>query len=175
MTHGASDFQVGGFAEVATVMQAGQRVVDGQLVDLFVVTRLDAVLGDELQHALADGDAIAVGQQRILLDAGIVQAGGIGGTEIANAKSTGVVPEPAVLTGNALVFDDEVGILIAANEDGPVVDIDPLAKAFAVDHDHAGRTQCRLGRSCAEQGALGGVVVGRIAVHGRTRDVTAAV
>ena len=152
------DFLVGHLDEMAAVVDLGQRVVGGELVDLLVVARFHAVLADELEDALADGDLVAVGQHGVAGDAGFVHAGGVGRAEVADAVAAGVAPDPAMFARHALVDDDQVDLLRAADHDRRLVDVGAPAEALAMDHHHACRARRGPQGSVAQHGALGGVV-----------------
>src|SRR5690606_38242579 len=141
--------------EMAAVAQVGQRVAGGELVDLLVVVRFYAGVADELEEAFADGNVVAVGEDA-LRDRRVVEAGGVGRAQVADAVLVAVAPDLAVLARDALVGDAQVGFLRTPDQHARGVDVGASAEPGAVDHDHAGRTRHRAMRAVAEQGALRG-------------------
>src|SRR3546814_6549127 len=119
---------------------------------------------DELEDAFADGDVVAVGQHG-LGDGGVVDAGGIGRAEVADAVLVAVAPDLAVLARYALVGDAQVGFLRTPDQHARGVDVRASAQPGAVDHDHARRARHRAVRAVAEQGALGGFGLAVSVVH----------
>ncbi len=159
VAHGAGDFAIDRFDEVAAVVEVGQRVVGGELVDLLVVVRLHAGVADELEDALAQGQVIAVGQDR-LLDRAIVEAGGIGRVQIAYPVLIAVAPDLAMQARHAPVRDVQVGLARAPDHHRLRIDVGAPAQPLALDDHHAGRARAGRTRSIAEDRALGGLVFG---------------
>src|SRR3546814_6120684 len=96
----------------------------------------DVCSSDLLEDAFADGDVVAVGQHG-LGDGGVVDAGGIGRAEVADAVLVAVAPDLAVLARYALVGDAQVGFLRTPDQHARGVDVRASAQPGAVDHDHA--------------------------------------
>src|SRR3546814_2623670 len=69
-----------------------------------------------------DGDVVAVGQHD-LGDGGVVDAGGIGRAEVADAVLVAVAPDLAVLARYALVGDAQVGFLRTPDQHARGVDV----------------------------------------------------
>src|SRR5690606_5601775 len=144
-------------AEVAAVEQVAQRVVRGELVDLFVVAGFDAGLADELEDALADGDVVAVGQVA-RVEALVIDRDRIGRAEIADAIDVALAPDPAMLARDALVADGEIGVVGAADEHRRILHVDAPPQALAVDDHEAGGAWRGPRGPRTEHGALRGLV-----------------
>src|SRR3546814_19693120 len=102
----------------------------------------DVCSSDLLEDAFADGDVVAVGQHG-LGDGGVVDAGGIGRAEVADAVLVAVAPDLAVLARYALVGDAQVGFLRTPDQHARGVDVRASAQPGPVDHDQTGRASWR--------------------------------
>src|SRR5690606_12297613 len=101
------------------------------------------------------GDVVAVGQHG-LVDRYVVDTGGVGRAQVADAAFIALEPDLAVLARDALVGDAQVRLLRAAHQHARIADVRARTQAFTVDHDHARRARRCDMRAVAGQGALRG-------------------
>ena len=59
-----TEFLIEHGAETAAIVEAGQAVVDRQINQLFVIVRLHARAGEELNRVVTDADLVAIAQFR---------------------------------------------------------------------------------------------------------------
>src|SRR5690606_13950714 len=152
---GTRDLALEDLAEMAPVVQLGECVVGGELVDLLMVPGLDVAVADELEDALADHDVVAVGQHR-LGHGLVVHARGIGGAEVADPERVALKPHPAMRARDAAVGNHQVRFVRAADQHRLLAQVHASPQPLAVDDDQAGTTPAAVAGSIAVDGALGG-------------------
>ena len=118
MADRARDFLVDQFDEMPAVVQLGQRVVRGELVDLLVVAGLDAGVADELEDGFAQGDVVAIGGEGSSSVTGSsLKQGAIGRPQVTQPVGIAIAPDLAVAARHRLVRNVQVGLLRAPDGD----------------------------------------------------------
>ena len=125
--------------QVPLVVQAGQRVVDRQPVQLLVVLGLDVAAGQEAVQAVADAEIIAVGQRGVLRGR-VVDERPVGALQVGDHVAVDVQVEPRVTARDRMVEDGDVAIVAAAQDDRPPLEqvARPHRQAGRIDVDQAG-------------------------------------
>ena len=124
--------------ELAAVVEIGQRIDRRELVDFFVIARLDRRAIHELEHAAADRDVIAV-LELGLDDRLVVEERLVGRIQILDAKTRRLAPDLRMLARHAALQDLELALRPAADHQRLIADVDALAETLALQHDEAGR------------------------------------
>ena len=165
MAQGATNFFFCHFAEMPAIAEIGQRIVDRQLIDFFVVAGLYAVVADELQNAFTHRNLIAIDQRLLVLKPCIIEAGGVGRTEVMQYIAVAIQPNFAMLPRYAFMCDLQIGLWGAANAYRQAPDIQTPPQSLAMDHHDAGRALRGAHRAIAIQRALGGLGLVVILAH----------
>src|SRR6266851_226622 len=102
-------------------MNAGERVDDGQAINLFVVFRLDVAAGEITKNPIAHPEIVAVLELvhggRLVIDERAVRA-----LQIDHVITIDARLDTGMMTGDRLVGNGQIAIVVTAQNDGRIAE-----------------------------------------------------